>query len=475
MEPHKSDHLMQIPGNKIFQSSFSLKMTIPDPFPGPILKIPPSDPQRFYRPSVNGTDLAFPPPLYVPKNMNIPLEELYKLFEMEMQQKDSEKDEKGRNSKGKWFTNENQKQEKNSSLFEESEWTQDHDLILQHSAKKTFRHELAFSEHFPKFPFEKKEGISQKITKGISQNMVASMEKLGNAQEKVKEGRRRESSRDFWESGDLETEKRSDVLYTDEMNKEFYKQKISKELQQSFLESEGLRKETLTHPRRASLKAKHVYSLLPCTELLGQIVFDVHLGNKLEKTKEHKLLNEEGLVARVGFNDHQEKTLAVFQTQKERNEEIDSHQNGSAKEETLPKEVMEKVGEFGVLRKKLGGEKDRKMLMMIVNDEHSAEIKEVDYSFFLRNVKRMQEEEEIALEEDLEEEARFKKEEQKEVHDLDSFLSKRLAQLYPTTEGVLWDKPHPPPKPFFPKRVSPQEETVREAIEEESEDSLFDD
>jgi hypothetical protein len=277
-----------------------------------------------------------------------------------------------------------------------------------------------------------------------------------------------------WTSMDVTTERRSDVLYTDEMNKEFYKQRINDVISQSFIDSEKIDKNTLVHPNNPSIKAKRVLSLLPCSELLGQSLFDVHLGNKLEKLKENEILEDEGLLAKIGFNEYQEKTLKLFKAKNE---------NSNSKEEsnTLSGDVMERIGEYGVLRKKLGEDEEQKMMMMVINDEESAEIKEMNYSLFLRNVKKLQEPEELMIEEDLEEETRFKTEEQEQVQDINSFLIKRLAQLYPSSEGVLWDKPHPPAK----KHEIPKKETVliqsknpiQEKIpeEEESVDSLFDD
>jgi hypothetical protein len=273
---------------------------------------------------------------------------------------------------------------------------------------------------------------------------------------------------------DINTERRSDVLYTDEMNKDFYKQRISDVINQSFVESEAIDLETLVHPNKPSLKAKQIFSLLPSSELLGQTIFDVHLGNKLEKTKENELLNEEGLLASIGFNEHQEKTLKVFK------KKTQNPSNKIDTENDIPEE-MERVGEYGVLRKKMGGDEQQKMLLMIINNENSAEIKEMDYSLFLRNVKKLQETEELLLEDDMEEETRFKKDEQEEVQDLSSFLSKRLSQLYPSSEGILWDKPHPPAKKHnsINKEVSlaRNRNKFKERIpeEEESADSLFDD
>lgn len=274
----------------------------------------------------------------------------------------------------------------------------------------------------------------------------------------------------------MDTEGRSDVLYTDEMNKDFYKQKIAAEIDQSFIESDAIRIESLVHPRDPSLRAKQVFSLKPCPELLGHTLFDVHLGNKLEKANESRLFTREGIVGKIDYNEYNEKTLKVFESDSQRERIRDEEKNGFQDE-------LEKVGEYGVLRKKLGKNEERKMLLMVINREDSAEIKELDYSLFLRNKKRIYDPEKLLLEEDLEEERRFKLEEQKEIRDLDSFLMKRLTQLYPTSEGVLWDKPHPPAKEHLKPRPEPKVEARRPQVEmkieeesqEESVDSLLDD
>ena len=192
----------------------------------------------------------------------------------------------------------------------------------------------------------------------------------------------------------MDTEKRSDVLYTDKMNKDFYKQKISEAIEQSFIESQNLKKETLVHPNIPGLKAKRVLSLLPCPELLGQTMFDVHLGNKLEKAKEHKIFNQQGLIAKVGYNEFQEKTMKIYQKRSKLDSSSDEESSDFENKEGIhSKEVHEKTGEYGVLRKKMGEEDEQKMLMMVVNNEESAEIKEIDYSFFLRNIKKLQDKE----------------------------------------------------------------------------------
>lgn len=221
------------------------------------------------------------------------------------------------------------------------------------------------------------------------------------------------------------------------------------------------------HPKLPSVKAKNVFSLVPCSELLGQSIYDVYLGNKLEKVHDQKFLNEEGLMANVGFNEFQEKTLKVFQ-------------KNDIEEEMPIKESLRKVGEYGVLKKTFSEKENQRMLLMIVNKEDTAEIKEVDYSMYLRNIKKIADAEELVLEEDLEEEARFKKEEQEEVQDLDSFLLKRLSQMYPPTEGVLWDKPHPPAKIHGEsksnrERIPRPSQKIEEEDEDDSNDSLFSD
>ena len=139
MDPSQSENLLKIPGKKIFQSSFSLKTTLPDPFPGPILTIPPSDLDRLHRPSINGLDLSNTPSLYIPKNMYLPLKKLYKLFELEPFRKESDKGEGNINGKEKWFINEEKPREKNLGLFKELEWTEEDELILMHSGKKTLK------------------------------------------------------------------------------------------------------------------------------------------------------------------------------------------------------------------------------------------------------------------------------------------------------------------------------------------------
>lgn len=135
MNTSQDENLLKIPGKKIFQSSFSLKTTVPDPFPGPILTIPPCDPDQLHRPSINGLDLSNAPPLYIPKNMYFPLKKFYKLFELESYQKETN------NEKEKWFESD-QKKEKNSGLMKEMEWTEEDELILIHSGKKTLEREL---------------------------------------------------------------------------------------------------------------------------------------------------------------------------------------------------------------------------------------------------------------------------------------------------------------------------------------------
>ena len=134
MDP-SHENLLKIPGKKIFQSSFSLKTTLPNPFPGPILTIPPRDPDHLHRPCTNGLDLSNAPPLYIPKNMYFPLKKLYKLFEFEPYRKEADC------IKEKWFGGEKQK-EKNSGLVREAEWTEEDELILMHSGKKTLEREI---------------------------------------------------------------------------------------------------------------------------------------------------------------------------------------------------------------------------------------------------------------------------------------------------------------------------------------------
>lgn len=287
---------------------------------------------------------------------------------------------------------------------------------------------------------------------------------------------------------DLDAEHRSDVLYTDEMNRHFYKQKIAAEINRSFIESEAIQKESLVHPRDSSLKAKQVLSLVPCPELLGQTLFDVHLGNKLEKADEADLFIKEGILGKIDRNEFNEKTLKIFNGDSESGTRKQKDKTGTSpigeEEETVEfKEELEKVGEYGVLRKKLGQSEERKMLLMVINHEESAEIKELDYSLFLRNKKKQHEPETLNLEEDLEEERRFKLEEQSEIRELDSFLMKRLSQLYPSSEGILWEKPHPPAKRHFqpktrvrePKKSRQLPMQIEEESQEESPDSLFDD
>ena len=257
------------------------------------------------------------------------------------------------------------------------------------------------------------------------------------------------------------------------MNKDFYKQRISDVINMSFAESQAIQLETLVHPNKPNLRAKQVLSLLPCSELLGQTIFDVHLGNKLEKTKENELLNEEGLLANIGFNEFQEKTFKLYQ-KKEEDSRIEIEN-----EEMVQPDAMERIAEYGVLRKKMGQDDEQRMLLMVVNNEKSAEIKEMDYSLFLRNKKKLIDAEELLIEDDMEEETRFKKDEQDEVQDLSSFLSKRLSQLYPSSEGILWDKPHPPAKKHKPSQKEEQrvKTNFNERISEEVEsvDSLLED
>lgn len=283
----------------------------------------------------------------------------------------------------------------------------------------------------------------------------------------------------------MDTERRSDVLYTDEMNRDFYKQKIGQEIQRSFEESRGIRVESLVHPKNPSLRARQVLSLLPCPELLGQKLFDVHLGNKLEKTDEAELFNREGLVGRVDFSEFNEKTFKVFcegAAARETRPGEKSGEGGGQTERVPPaKEELGKAGEYAVLWKKLGRDEDRKLLLMVINREESAEIKELDYSLFLRNKKKQLEPETLLLEEDLEEERRFQQEEHSKVRSLDSFLAKRLSQLYPVSEGILWDRPHPPAKRHSKAAKAPAKlgsargEIPEEVSAEDSLDSLLSD
>lgn len=141
MESSQSNALLKIPGNNLFHSSFSLKTSVPDPFPGPILMIPPSDPQRLHRPRLTGLDLSHVSPLYIPKNMHIPLGDLYKMFELQPHQKKVDPDENPTNEKRKW--SENEHENKNKGLFEDLPWTKENDLILTHSGRKTFTREMS--------------------------------------------------------------------------------------------------------------------------------------------------------------------------------------------------------------------------------------------------------------------------------------------------------------------------------------------
>jgi hypothetical protein len=131
MESSQSENLLKIPGAKIFQSSFKLKTNVPDPFPGPILMIPPSDPQRLQRPEITGLDLSHVSPLYIPRNMHIPLGDLYKLFELKPYRKDNESQ-----SKGHSFENDNQM---DVGIGEDMTWNEENEMILTHSGKRTLK------------------------------------------------------------------------------------------------------------------------------------------------------------------------------------------------------------------------------------------------------------------------------------------------------------------------------------------------
>jgi hypothetical protein len=143
MESEKSESLLKVPGQKIFQSSFSLKMHMPDPFPGQIIKIPPTEPDRFFRPSINGLDLCDFQSLYVPRNMNLDLRHLYKLFELQPEPKKLlEETRTDSHQKNKWFMDDLDTKSKIGPIFNGVGDDEDYDLILQYSGKNTFKDHL---------------------------------------------------------------------------------------------------------------------------------------------------------------------------------------------------------------------------------------------------------------------------------------------------------------------------------------------
>lgn len=144
MESSQSEPLLKIPGSNLFHSSFSLKTSVPDPFPGPILMIPPSDPKRLHRPRLTGLDLSHVSPLYIPKNMHIPLGDLYKMFELQPRHKKTDSAEQALGEKRKWSETEIEKN--NKGLFEDLPWTKENDLILTHSGKKTLTRDMSFQK-----------------------------------------------------------------------------------------------------------------------------------------------------------------------------------------------------------------------------------------------------------------------------------------------------------------------------------------
>lgn len=170
MESSQSENLLKIPGTKIFQSSFTLKTNIPDPFPGPILMIPPSDPQRLQRPRITGLDLSHVSPLYIPRNMHVPLRDLYKLFELKPDVKDTELQED--------LFEKTDQHEINKLLGEDLSWTEENDMILTHSGKKTLRHSMGGDSLKPRNIIHQKQGpkINPKVKTVIEKKVFYSLE-----------------------------------------------------------------------------------------------------------------------------------------------------------------------------------------------------------------------------------------------------------------------------------------------------------
>jgi hypothetical protein len=165
MESSQSENLLKIPGNNIFQSSFALKANVPDPFPGPILMIPPSDPQRLQKPRITGLDLSYNSSLYIPRNLHIPFGDLYKLFELQPFRKDNQI-----NSEKIMFENENH--EKSANVLEQdSTWMEEYDLIMTHSGQKTLK-QNSNSEKMKKGAIFKEKSNNSKIKiENLEQNM----------------------------------------------------------------------------------------------------------------------------------------------------------------------------------------------------------------------------------------------------------------------------------------------------------------
>ena len=401
----KDRRLLTIPGEKIFASDFSFQTPVPDPYPDGIYLIPPQNKEILYKPMTTGLDVNYSPTIFNDPSLNIEIKDLYSLFELEKRAKI---------------------QEKNS----------DDKIILHFSGKKIFKKENA-EKMARKFDLSH----SRKKTKGVgkvgSNTHVPSIMGIeGDLENQQKTLLTRE---DRFE----ERKARLDVLYTEEMNKTYYKSQLMWDIENSFQEAADRDRTGWKHPNNKKMRAKKVWKLEPCAELMGQSVCGLNLTNKFNKSKHSNVFADQNIIGRVTKGEHQQKLFQVFSKQSEeilgpKNEESNSeeaNEESNNEETATERQKYEIQKEFVVLKKKYELTKvTRDWLLLMNEDQSKIQVKPVDFSLIVRNVQKKVESQSLNLKVEPQLEKWFNEKNQINLETCGSYLG-RLSRKLGKEEG----------------------------------------
>ena len=258
------------------------------------------------------------------------------------------------------------------------------------------------------------------------------------------------------ESEEESTELHSDVLHTEKQNREFYKKKLQRAIENSFTESAEIRLENLKHPSQEGLKARRVLDLVPCIELLGERIVDVNLVNKLEKTGEGALLGRPDILGRVGVNLHEERILQMFNIvgSKKENEPLGEGKSEDSLDlnETLQKEdgnkddnknvLSQQLTEYATLKKMGTTDNDQHNWLLLVGNDNKAKVKLIDYDLIVRGKKRnLSFEGEYFEIEATEDNLDLREIVEQRVGRISKYLKKKLIKQG-KEDSVLWENDH---------------------------------
>ena len=355
----KDRRLLTIPGEKIFASDFSFQTPVPDPYPDGIYLIPPQNKEILYKPMTTGLDVNYSPTIFNDPSLNIEIKDLYSLFELEKRAKI---------------------QEKNS----------DDKIILHFSGKKMFKKENA--EKMAR-KFDLSYSRKKKRGEGAVGNNAHVPSIMGIDGEMGTEQTTGMTREDRFE----ERKARLDVLYTEEMNKTYYKSQLMWDIENSFQEVADRDKTGWKHPSNKKMRAKRVWKLEPCAELMGQSVCGLNLTNKFNKAKHSSVFADQNIIGRVTKGEHQQKLFQVFGKQ---SEEVLGPQNGESnseegngesgnKETATELQKYEIQKEFVVLKKEYELPRvTRDWLLLMNENESKIQVKPIDFSLIVRNVQK---------------------------------------------------------------------------------------